>query len=231
MNRSSPFLILAVLFTALAWPVSGRAQHCEDSTVFLGRLDSDWLYRNESLGLAFPLPQGWYFYDYLGQQRKYLRVGSDYRLLSSSYVEGRGATVQIPELKRVGFAFAPTLLSLARLDDSANLVTADREIEQKMISFRACYADTSDTPGFLIQYYRRITHGTTDTPAILQGQLGGLHFDYFSVTVQTPSGQIQQNWFGARKFGCFYLLIRIIYQKEEDLEQLREACQALRMGR
>jgi hypothetical protein len=231
MKRNPCFLVL-LLITALCSGDLCLAQHCpEDSLLNLGTVDAHWFYRNESLNLSLPLPEGWYLYDYLATERKYLRVGSDYRKMSAAlFAGGSGPNIDFAQLDKLPFGAEPILLSLASIADTASIIISPDEKHDTTISFRAAYADTTDVNALLKGFYKRIIRNSVDTPEIRSGKIGNLDYRFISVTAPNRAGLMENNLFCARNFGCINLLIRITYLSVSGRTLLFDACKELKLN-
>ena len=204
---------------------------CDQGTLNLGTVDSSWIYKNKSIKISFQLPQGWYMYDQVATDKKYLKIGSDYRKMSEVlFAGGAGPEIDMAQVKTLPFEYALTLLSLAKLDDTIAVIPADNEKKQNStISFRAYYADTTDADHFLKIIYKKVTKRNDGMPEIKEGKLGELDYKYILLSFSNKSGAIE-NWiYGVRNFGCIHVVIRMIYISEADLSQIIEACGQLKM--
>ncbi len=204
------------------------AQNCESGSLNLGTVNEQWVYKNNLLKISFPLPQDWYLYDFPATEKKYLRVGSDYRRMSEVlYGNGDGAALDMARVKQLPFDYALILLSLAKLPDTAAVVPATKEALHNAISLRAYYADTSDAVTFLKTVYKKVTGKTTE-PEVKDGKLGELDYQFFSVTAKNSDGSTENRIYGVRNFGCINILIRISYATDADLAALTDACKELK---
>src|SRR6185369_16067291 len=112
------FFGLSVLMF-LFFPRKSNAQRCEDSSVNLGKIDSTWLYINPSIKISYRLPMGWYLFDQLGPEKKYIRIGSDFLKLSAPLADnGPGPIVGLDQIKSHPLDYSMSLFSLAKLDDT-----------------------------------------------------------------------------------------------------------------
>jgi hypothetical protein len=209
-----------------------QERRCEDSVLNLGTVDSSWTYRNRQLGIEFPLPQGWYMFDYVAMERKYLRVGSDFGKMSSVLFDDgpfSGVMMTLADIKKLNFAYAQTILSLAKLPDSANLVLSSGEARNNTVSFRIHYADSSDANAFLQGFYKQITRQTRELPVLFDKKIGDISCRCFTINMSVPGGGEQPNLLCAHYLGCTQLLIRITYPSEAGLAIILDACGALRL--
>lgn len=226
-----------VLFFGLAMstflfsPQISSAQHCEDSSVNLGKIDSTWLYINPSIKVSFKLPTGWYLFDQLAAEKKYIRIGSDFAKLSAPLADkGPGPIVGLDQIKNHPLDYSMSLVSLAKLDDTAALVPAATEFQQnKTISCRAYYAEIKDSIELLKVLYKKFTGSSKEEPQIKDGKLGALEYKYFSLAITNKAGISENKIFGVRNFGCINIIIRITYITDADLAALNDACKDLQM--
>jgi hypothetical protein len=221
-------IAVLILFFALDCP----AQNCPDNrSVNLGTVDAQWIYKNETLKIVFALPEGWFLYDYLATDKKYLRIGSDYRKMSAElFAGGEGPTLDLAQLKKMPFGFEPVILSLAKLADTGSVVPTPAEILDTSISFRVTAADTSDVSQYLRGFYKKIMRNAIDSPEVKLGKIGGLDYQFISVTAPNRKGLTEYNLFCARNFGCINLLIRICYLTESGRALIFDACQPLKLN-
>jgi len=231
--RKSRFYSSAILLLISFLSNECVAQHCEDSSVNLGTVDSNWLYQNKDLRISFQLPEGWYLYDNFLSEKKYLRIGSDYKKLSEVIFtnSSTGPEVDLAQMKNLSFEYALMFLSLTKMADTASIIVSPIEIQQNYtVSLRACYADTLSNPDlFLKVYYKKITGRSENMPLIKDGKLGDLEYRYFELPIMNKKGTIENKIFGARNFGCVNMLIRITYLTDTDLALINGTFRKLKM--
>jgi hypothetical protein len=209
------------------------AQNCpDDSLLNFGTIDAHWFYRNESLKISLQLPSGWYMYDYHGTDKKYIRIGSDYRKMSSDlFAEGGGgAWIQMSELKKLPIGVQPSILSLSKIADTASIVLSPEEKHDTSITFNVAFADTTDIQVYLKTYYKKIRPNDPVVPEIKDGRIGDLDYKYISVPALNRAGLEEQNLFCGRNFGCINLTIRITYLNASGRSQIFGACKELKSG-
>jgi len=223
------FRALAMLII-LFFPAISFAQHCEDNSLNLGKIDNHWLYKNEDLKISFQLPSGWYMYDQLATEKKYVQIGTDYRKLSEPLVDkGPGPVVALSQIKTYPLDYALTLLSIAKLPDTVSFITADNEFQQNYIlSFKAYYAEIKEVDQLLKILYRKIT-GRTDEPEIKEGKLGELDYKYMLLAIKNNEGVVENRIFGAKNFGCINMIIRLTYIADDDLLMITDVCKDLKL--
>src|SRR5215467_9488416 len=145
--------LIFALLTLLVFTYKGAGQKCDSGTLNLGTVSSNWLYKNSDLQIAFQLPDGWYMYDYPAHEKKYLRIGSDYRKMSEVLFEQgswSGPNVDMAQLKQLGLDYPMTFFSIIKLDDTVPAILSENELQQNYsLSMRGYYADTADTDSFL----------------------------------------------------------------------------------
>jgi hypothetical protein len=226
-------LLLVILLSISFFSNKSLAQHCEDSTINLGTVDSTWLYQNKDLRISFQLPEGWYLYDDFLSEKKYLRIGSDYKKMSEVIFanSSTGPEVDLAQMKNLSFEYALMFLSLTKMTDTASVIISPIEIQQNYtVSLRAVYADTLNSPDlFLKAYYKRISGKNEDVPVIKDGKLGDLDYRYFELSIMNKKGTVENKIFGARNFGCVNMLIRIIYVNDADLATITDTFKQLKM--
>jgi hypothetical protein len=207
------------------------AQNCPDNgLVKLGTVDAQWVYKNEMLKISFALPEGWYWYDYLAADKKYLRIGSDYRQMSAElFAADAGPVLDLAQLKKLPFGFEPVILSLAKLEDTQSVIASPQEILDTSISLRVTVADTVDIDQYLKNFYKKIMRNGIDSPEVRPGKIGGLDYQCISVVAPNRKGLTVHNLFCARNFGCINLLIRICYLTESGRSLIFDACQPLKL--
>jgi hypothetical protein len=218
---------LLILFSSR----SGLAQNCSDGTINLGTLDAHWYYKNDNLKISFQLPEGWYYYDYMAQERKYLKVGSDYLKMSAElYAGGDGPILDLAQLKNMPYGYGPVMLSLARFEDTASLIVSPTERLDTAVSLRVYYADTTNVDPFLKLVAKKMNPAGADNPEIQDGKIGTLDYRYLKVPLMNKSGQTVENLIGARNFGCVNVLIRISYITATGRSQIFDACRDLKLS-
>jgi hypothetical protein len=221
-----------IAITFLFFPAISPAQQCVDSSVNLGKIDSAWLYNNPSFHFSFKLPDGWYFFDQLASQKKYIRIGSDYKKLSAPLADdGPGPIVGLDQIKEHPLDFSLNLFSLARFNDTVPDMPAANELQQnKTVSCKAYYAEIKDSIELLKALYKKYTGGSKDEPQIKTARLGELEYSYFSLLITNKAGVAENRIFGVRNFGCVNLIVRITYLTDADLAAVDDACKDLKFA-
>jgi len=229
-NMKQHGFAVRMILMILIFPAICFGQHCEDSSFNLGKIDDHWLYKNENLKISFQLPEGWYLFDQLASEKKYVKIGSDYRKLSEPMVDnGPGPIIALSQIKSYPLDYALTLFSIAKLSDSALLIPAANELQQNnTISCKAYYAEIKETDELLKVLFRKFT-GNSDAPEIKEGRLGEIEYKYISLTVTNKTGITEKRIFGARNFGCVNIIIRINYITDADLSGINDACRELKI--
>ncbi|MBS1600353.1 MAG: hypothetical protein JST75_19145 [Bacteroidetes bacterium] len=221
--------VVHLLLILIFLPVFVSAQTCVDSSFNLGKIDSGWLYRNNNTGISFQLPQGWFFFDQIASERKYIRIGSDYAKLSAPLVDNSpGAIIALNQIQSQPLDFALTLFSIAKLDDTVALVPMANEIQSnKSISCKAYYADIKEADTLLKVLFQKYTR-SKELPEIKEGKLGELPYKYFILAVANKTGKLEHRIYGVRNFGCFNIIIRLTYITDADLSLMNDACKDLK---
>ncbi|PWT75106.1 MAG: hypothetical protein C5B59_09655 [Bacteroidetes bacterium] len=226
---SAFFLSVAISFFC----TDSMAQNCDDSSINLGVISDHWVYRNKSFKLNMQLPEGWYLFDYPATEKKYLRIGSDYSKMSSVLFDNApdaGPTVDIGQIKPLPVEYALTVLSLAKLQDTADVVLSGNEIQQNYtVSLRVAYADTSGEDNFLKAFYKKLTRQQNKEAEIKEGKLGDLNYKYILLHSTTKSGVAENRIFGIKNFGCVDLIIRMTYDTDADLSVINDVFKELKM--
>lgn len=208
----------------------GFAQNCEEGSLNLGTVNDQWVYKNNNLKISFKLPEGWYMFDFPATEKKYLRIGSDYRKMSEVlFGNGDGPMLDMAQVKQLPFDYALIILSLAKLADTAAVIPAPKEVQHNALSLRAYYADTADADTFLKTVYKKVSGKTSGEPEIKEGKLGDLDYRFFSLAAKGPDGNMENKIYGARNFGCVNILIRILYNTDTDLSAINDACGELKI--
>ena len=224
------FSLLVTVLVFLFFTYSSLAQNCESGLLSLGMIDSQWVYKNKDLKISFKLPVGWYLFDQVATEKKYLRIGSDYGKISEPLADRDGPTVDLAQLKQLPIEYALTLLSLAKLQDTLSVIPSANEIQQNYtISFRTYYADTVGTDRFLKMFYKKITRQNAQDPEIKDGKLGEMDYKYFLLKTTNKSGEIENRIFGVRNFGCTNLMVRITYLTDADFLLISDICNELKI--
>jgi len=224
------FCLLITLSFFLFLNHSSFSQNCESGSLSLGMVDSQWVYKNKDLKISFILPRGWYLFDQVATEKKYLRIGSDYGKISEPMADREGPTVDMAQVKQLPFEYALTLLSIAKLQDTLPVIPSANEIQQNCtISFRAYYADTSTVDQFLKMFYRKITRQKGADPEIKEGKLGELDYKYILIKMANKSGEIENRVFGVRNFGCINVMVRITYITDADFSLISDICSELKI--
>ena len=220
--------VVAIVLTSLFSPALSSAQQCADSSVNLGKIDSNWLYQNPSTKISFQLPPSWYFFDALAPQKKYVRIGSDFTKLSAPIADnGPGPIVALDQIKAQPLDFALTLFSVAQLSDTVPIVPVANESQQnRTVSCKAYYAEVNDADTLLKVLYQKYTR-SKELPQVKEGKLGELEYKYFLLAVAGKSGAVENRIYGAKNFGCFNVLVRITYNTPADLAAINDACKGL----
>ena len=230
--KMNPFgLITRCLASFLFFPVLVHAQECSDSSVNLGKINQEWLYTNPSIHVSFALPQGWFFFDQLSSEKKYIKIGSDYTTLSAPLADnGPGPLVGLNQIKSHPLDFSLNLFSLAQLQDSTTTVPSPDELQQnRTVSLRAYYAEIQEDTSVLKALYRKYTR-SKQSPEIKEAKLGELTYKYFTLAVTNKAGAVENRIYGAVNFGCFNAIIRITYLTDEDLAVVNDACKDLKLS-
>src|SRR5882724_3400250 len=221
--------VAQVILIFLFFPVISHAQQCEDSSINLGRIDEHWLYTNQDIKISFQLPEGWHLFDGVGIEKRYIKIGSDYRKLSEVVVNSIGPVVDLKEIKKYPLDLGLTLFSLAKLEDTAALIPSPNEFQQnKTISCKAYYAETKEADTLLKALYKKLTR-SPDTPQIKNGKLGDLEYKYISLAVKNKTGAVENKIFGVRNFRCVNIILRITYITDDDLASINDACKELKI--
>ncbi len=228
MNQSR--FIAKFILAFLFYPAFVSAQECADSSVNLGKINNDWVYTNPDIHVSFALPQGWFFYDQLASEKKYIRIGSDYTKLSAPLADNStGPVIGLDQIQSRPLDFSLNLFSLAQLPDSTSTVPAAAELQQnRTISCKAYYAAIKEDTSLLKALYQKYT-ATKQTPQINEAKLGELPYKYFTLQVTNKAGVVEKRIYGAINFGCFNLIIRIIYITDEDLAAVNDVCMNLKL--
>jgi hypothetical protein len=226
-TRPSDLVLMVAIF------ISGTCfgQNCpDDSLLNLGTIDAHWFFSEKNLKISFPLPSGWYMYDYHAEDKKYLRIGSDYRKMCSDiFAGGGGAFMRLDQLKKFPLGVQINILGLSKFEDTATVILSPDERLDTSIIFSLGYTDTTDIHFFLKEYYKKIMRNAGDPPEIRPGKMGNLDYEFISITAPNKAGVLQDHLFCARNFGCFNLLIRIIYQTQSGRALIFDACKDLKL--
>jgi len=222
--------VAQMILMSLFFPAISRAQQCEDSSVNLGRIDQHWLYTDEDFKISFQLPEGWYLLDELALEKKYIKIGSDYRKLSEPIANPIGPVVELKQLKSHPLDLGVTFFSLAKLEDTTLIIPAANELQQnQIISCRAYYAETKEADTVLKALYKKFTR-SQDMPEIKNGKLGELEYRYILLAVKNKAGIIENKIFGVKNFGCVNMILRITYITDADLAAINDACKELKVA-
>jgi len=213
--------------------ISGNCfgQNCPDDSSFnLGTVDAHWFFRNKSLKISLQLPSGWYMYDYHVQDKKYLRIGSDYRKMSSDiFAGGEGPLVDLAQIKKLPFGVQINILSLSKFADTTSVILSPEERLDTAIIFSIGHTDTADIHFFLREYYKKFMRNAVDPPEIRPGRIGNLDYEFISVSALNRAGEMRNILFCARNFGCINLLISITYETESGRTLIFDAIKDLKL--
>jgi hypothetical protein len=204
----------------------GLSQPCDQKSINLGTISAQWVYRNPDLPINFPLPAGWFVYDYVASPKRYLRIGSDYMKMSMGLSDmSGGSSLDIVQLKNFPVQYAPILLSIAKLPDTTNMVlSAEDLVQNHTLSFRIYDAENMDAPGFLAAFYKKWTGKTIDTLQIKDMQIGSIDFKSVLIPGASKTDPAAKTLLAVKNFGCVQLLARIVYDSAGDLSEIMDAC-------
>ncbi|HTQ28055.1 MAG TPA: hypothetical protein VMI35_08005 [Puia sp.] len=221
-----------LLFLSFVLSTRVSAQSCDNGSVNLGTINAQWVYSNADLQIRFPLSTGWYVYDYISAPKRYLRVGSDYLKISLGLSEmSDGGLIDLNQLKALPINFAPILLSISRLTDTSALVPSPEDHAGTASLSLRVYAARSEDPGqMLATLFNLATGKTLDSASIKDTLIGSMQFKYITIASQGGNSQPGNSLLATRKFGCVYVVARMVYQTEADLTDLFDLCRNIASG-
>lgn len=205
--------ISSLLFIALT-TCSAQYQNAVD----YGYLTSQWVYKNEGLGIEFPLPDKWYFND--ASSKKLVKIGSDVKKLRA-YTSA--FKVPISEFKESYSNRIATLIEFTKLDSSSMVIAEEIDDNaDKTISLGVVYSNNSDPYSFLRATCGRCDDTTFKQIFLKDVVLGNAKFDGYITGVRDRLGRKTGHFFGAKRIGKLYIICQFNFAEPKDFESYKK---------
>jgi hypothetical protein len=238
------FLFYITVFIQLQ--LSAQSTKCDTLTVYNnGYVDSNWVYHNKQLNLAFKLPKDFYITqsDFsINNGLSSLQIGGNYNLVDKIFTQNRTATIN-----KYGLINNLEYFSFLDLSKEKDYIV----VTEKIVNNKKSRTHTTNQNSFYYTFYvAKAKNGTIEikVDSLLNDQKKldeGFGFKSNSDTVQSELIQIGNSYFNTytithyydlaniydltavKSVGCFDLFILATYYKPEQRSLVLEALNGL----
>jgi hypothetical protein len=198
------------------------SENCNISdSIHLGSIDNNWVYENPEPAISYKLPQGWYFMNDAGQDRCYVKIGSNLNNIAS-YLFDIPMTLQ--QLSGNDEISPTNLFTILKLNDTATKVYQKFDLYRNQTIRAALIYSTQPTDeDFLLSIYNTYAKQKKDSMRIYYIPLGNTTFRCFDFSSYDLDGKKIGNLVGVKKVDCVYVTVNIIFRDLSDLDECKKA--------
>ncbi|MGN6420167.1 MAG: hypothetical protein ACTHMC_21850 [Pseudobacter sp.] len=210
-------LLFLLLFSTILLSETYSQTPDKFSSVDFGYIDSTWTYRNDGLGIIFPLQKDWYLLNAIAKPGIYVKAGS-----AQSNIDGYNKPVQLPaaQFEKFHTSSIATLFAVSILNANAETVKQPLDYNADKTFFfgltKATYPDAYD---FLRITCRKCTDEMFSDMFYGKLKLGNTEFAGYITGVTDLQGNKMGHFFGVKKIKDLYLVLRFNFPDMEAFEK------------
>lgn len=216
---------ILLFFTTILLTEAHSQQSDKFSSVDLGYIDSTWTYRNNGLGIVFPLKKEWYLLNAIAKPGMYVKAGT-----SQSNIEGYNKPVQLPaaQFEKFHTSSIATLFAISILDAKTAIIKEPLDYNaDKTFYFGLTKATYPDAYDFLRITCLKCTDEMFSDMFYGKLKLGNAEFAGYITGVTDLKGNKLGHFFGVKKIKDLYLVLRFNFPDMEAFEKFQSVFSAL----
>lgn len=209
--------MLLLLFTVIILSEAHSQNPDKFTTVDFGYIDSTWAYRNNGLGITFPLKNEWYLLNAIAKPGMYVKVGA-----AQSNIDGYNKAVQLPaaQFEKFHTSSIATLFAVSILDANAAIITQPLDYNaDKTFYFGLTKATYPDAYDFLRITCLKCTDESFSDIFYGKLKLGNTEFAGYITGVTDLKGNKMGHFYGVKKIKDLYLVLRFNFPDMEAFEK------------
>lgn len=209
--------MLLLLFTVIMLSEAHSQNPDKFTSVDFGYIDSTWTYRNDGLGITFPLKKEWYLLNSIAKPGMYVKVGA-----AQSNIEGYNKAVQLPaaQFEKFHTSSIATLFAVSILDANAAIIKQPLDYNaDKTFYFGLTKATYPDAYDFLRITCLKCTDEMFSDMFYGKLKLGNTEFAGYITGVTDLKGNKMGHFFGVKKIKDLYLVLRFNFPDMEAFEK------------